>query len=77
MNRVYLRLIYGYSEPEAYRARWEKKISQFNRVLTRIVKKQKMTKSNNDLIEEIKAYFPDFDRLVSIAETINKNKITS
>lgn len=71
----YLTMLYGYEEPEDYRERWDKDISKFNRVFNRVVKGDKMTKANLEIVAETKANFPDYDKYVDLARLkIKSNK---
>ena len=64
----YLSMLYGYSTPEAYRERYDKLISSFNRTMKRCIKGDKMTKLNLDTIDEAKKLFPDWDTYVDLAK---------
>ena len=64
----FLTMLYGYSEPEAYRMRWDSKVASFNRTLGRIVAGKNMTPLNKTVIEEMIAIFPNFDEFVAIAK---------
>lgn len=64
----YLTMLYGYSEPEAFRMRWDKKVASYNRTLGRIVEGKNMTPLNKEVIEEMRAWFTNFDELVEIAK---------
>jgi hypothetical protein len=74
----YLTKLYGYSEPEAYYNMWQPKAAQFNRVFKRVLQNKLgkttptgkpilITKDNAAVIEEITAYFPNFEALVQKA----------
>ena len=69
----YLTMLYGYSEPESYRERWDKLITSFNRVFKRVITEQNMTKANLEIIEECKTYFPEFDNYVDKAKEVLKS----
>lgn len=60
----YLYKLYGYETPESYRARWDSKVAQFNRVLKRVVTGANITAANLEVIKECRAYFPNFEELV-------------
>lgn len=64
----YLKKIYKYSEPEVYRERWTKKVSQFNSLFTRKLGDKRMTDLNKRWEEELRAYFPNLDKLILIAK---------
>ena len=64
----FLSMLYGYSTPEAYRERYDKLISSFNRTMKRCIKGDKMTKLNLDTIDEAKKLFPDWDSYVDMAK---------
>ena len=74
----YLTKLYGYSEPEAYREMWDKRVKSFNGALGRLVKSKTggttptgkpivLTPGNIAALDELKAYFPDFETLEQIA----------
>ncbi len=73
---MYLTKLYGYSEPEAFDTRWKAEVAQFNRVYKRVVTGANMTKLNLEVIEKIKAYFPNFDELVDRGKEQLKNDPT-
>ena len=64
----YLTMLYGYSEPEAYRARWDGKITQFKRTFNRIVDGKKETPLDKTITEELKATFPNLDAYIAMAK---------
>lgn len=64
----YLTKLYGHSEPEAFREMWDSKVAQFNRTLKRVATEQKMTPLNLQVIEEIRAYFPNYLEIVDLAK---------
>lgn len=64
----YLTMLYGYSEPEAYRARWNSKIVQFKRTFKRIVEGKKETPLDKTITEELKATFPNLDAYIAMAK---------
>lgn len=63
----YLQYLYGLEHQSAYEEVYEKKIAQWNRVLTRIIQNKEMTALNQSIIKEIKSSFNNFDQLVSQA----------
>lgn len=74
----YLTKLYGYEEPEAYREMWDSRVKSFNGALGRLVKSKTggttptgkpivLTEKNVAALDELKAYFPDFDTLEQIA----------
>ena len=69
----YLTSIYGYSEPESYRERWDKTIASFNRTFHRVVTGANMTKLNLEVISEAKGLFPRFDSYVDMAKSVIKS----
>lgn len=80
----YLTMLYGYSEPEAYRMRWDGKVSTFNRTLGRIImieigkttptgKPIVLTPGNKEGLEEMKATFPNLDAHIARAVELAKN----
>ncbi len=50
----YLKKVYGFDTPEDYREAVDKKISRWNRVLTRMNEDKEMTDNNLEAIEEMK-----------------------
>lgn len=79
----YLTKLYGFSEPEAYRALVDPKISSFNRGFSRLIlsetggttptgKPIKLTDGNLSAVEEMKATFKDFDSYVKKAIELKK-----
>lgn len=64
----YLKLLYDYDTPEAYRMGWQYKVSSWNRVFKRCVKGDNMTAKNKEVIEEAMKVFPKWDRLVAAAK---------
>ena len=69
----YLKYIYGYNTPEAYRNRWDKKVAQFNRVLTRAIEGKDMTKLNLELIKEAQATLGErWDRMLKTSKDVRK-----
>jgi len=64
----YLKLLYGYETPEAYRMGWQYKVSSWNRVFKRCVKGDNMTPKNIEVIKEASKMFPKWDRLVAAAK---------
>ena len=64
----FLTKIYGYSEPESYREKWDRKVAQFNRTFGRVVTGKNMTDLNKQVIEEATALFPEFNDFVALAK---------
>lgn len=64
----FLTLVYGYTDGMQFREKYDKKVAQWNRVLARCVKGDKMTPLNLEVIAEIKQMFPDFDSMVESAK---------
>lgn len=63
----YLTKLYGYKTPEDYRLRWDGEVAQFNRTIGRIVGDKNMTALNKEVIEKMKAYFPNYEQCIAIA----------
>ena len=68
----YLTMLYGFSEPESYREKWDKTIASFNRTFKRVVDGANMTKLNLEVISEARATFPKFDDYVDMAKSLVK-----
>lgn len=64
----YLKLLYGYETPEAYRMAWQYKVSSWNRVFKRCVRGDNMTSKNMEVIVEAKKMFPKWDKYVAMAK---------
>lgn len=65
MYSAYLTELYGYEHQEEYRTIATKMSSAWNRVLTRIAKGDKMTKSNEEYLTEMQSMFPNLDILIN------------
>lgn len=63
----YLDYLYGISHQSAYEELYEKKIAQWNRVLTRVIQNKELTKLNKDVISEIRISFNNLDQLLAQA----------
>lgn len=74
----YLTHLYGYKTPMEYRERVDKRVSDFTRVLKRCAVDANMTKKNQEVIQEARQWFPEWDTLVDRArEAAKRNpKIT-
>lgn len=64
----YLKLLYGYETPEAYRMAWQYKIASWNRVFKRCVKGDNMTPKNKEAIADAMKAFPQWDKYVAKAK---------
>lgn len=62
---AYLTYLYGFETEGDYQDAFKSKTASWNRVLGRIVRGEKMTESNLNYINEIKAEFPNFDEIVT------------
>jgi hypothetical protein len=60
----YLTLLYGYENQAHFDNEWKKEVTSWNRVLGRIVRGDKMTDKNLEIISRIKSRFSDFDEVV-------------
>lgn len=69
----YLTMLYGYETPEAYREAIGDQVKRFNYAYNRYLKGDKLTDKNLEVIEEIRAAFPDLELKL---ETINAKKGT-
>lgn len=77
----YLTKIYGYSEPESYRAMWDSKITAFNRALGRLVlsetggktptgKPITLTAGNKEALAELEATFESYPAIIAKAKEL-------
>lgn len=67
----YLTMLYGYKTQREYEDEFRPMAARFNRVVTRIAEGKDMTKNNKEAIEEMKVYYPDFEKHV---DEIKKHK---
>lgn len=67
----YLTMLYGYKTPGEYSDQFAPMASRFNRVIKRIANGDNMTKNNLEAIEEMKQYYPDFEKHI---DEIKKHK---
>ncbi len=61
----YLTLIYGYKDQAEFDKLFRPRVAKWNRLLSRLVGKKKLTDDNKETIKEIKKDFPNFDKIVS------------
>lgn len=64
----YLKMLYGYETPEAYRMAWQYKISSWNRVFKRAVRGDRMTDNNLKVIKEVEPIFPQWGKYIKMAK---------
>lgn len=64
----YLTAVYGYKTGMEFREKYDKVTAQWNRVLGRCVKGERMTPLNLEVIGEIKKSFPNFDEMIEAAK---------
>lgn len=64
----FLTYTYGYRSIDDFKFKWDKPLSQFNRVFKRVVKGDNLTAANRAIIEEAKKVFPEWDKLVAEAK---------
>lgn len=70
----YLTMLYDYKTPMEYRERWDKPVSDFNRVFKRCIIDAKMTDKNVAVIAEAVKTFPEWDVYVEQArKAVSKN----
>jgi|SRR3990172_2045751 len=55
----FLKMLYGYDEPENYRERWKSDVGGFNRALGRIARAEKITPNNREKIAKMSALIPE------------------
>jgi hypothetical protein len=60
----FLTMLYDYKDTDAFDSKYGKKVQQWNRVFGRVVKGDKITDLNKEVIEDIKLTFSNFDQLV-------------
>lgn len=68
----YLTKLYGYKDTNEFNTKWRKRVAGWNRVLNRILEDKKMTAKNEEIIEDIKKIFPDFDNKVEELKNAQK-----
>lgn len=75
MYSNYLTMLYGFKHQEEYREAYSGKIGSWNRVITRMAKEEKMTKSNEEYIKEMEemGYHPE--KIAYQLQKILKSKI--
>lgn len=66
----YLTMLYGYQNQKEYDDKYKPIASRFNRVLKRVVAGAKITKKNEDIIAEIKTFFPEYEDIVEKARQV-------
>lgn len=64
----YLKMLYGYETPEAFRMAWQYKINNWNRVFKRLVRGDNVTDKNKVVIDEVTKVFPVWDKYVKLAK---------
>lgn len=60
----YLKMLYNYDTPEAYRDKWTKQVGAWNRGFRNVVLGKKVQQKTLDNMTELKKLFPDLDRYV-------------
>ncbi len=60
----YLKDLYGYDDYEAFEDAHKGTTAKWNRVVGRILREDRMTPNNLEVIQEIKQQFPDFEELM-------------
>lgn len=60
----YITLLYGYENQHSFFNTHKGRVAKWNRVLKRCIDGSNMTKLNLEVIEDIKAWFPDFENIV-------------
>jgi hypothetical protein len=66
----YLTMLYEYKTPELYRLKWQSQITAWNRVFKRVATKQRITDSNRGYMNQMKKYFPDWEKYMLKAQKI-------
>lgn len=64
----YLTYNYGYANIDEFKAKWDSRLSKWNRVFKRAVKGETITKANIEIINDAKTVFPDWDNYVHLAQ---------
>lgn len=68
--------IYGFTEPKEYSEKFKGMVGKWNRVMSRMLKSQKMTPKNEEIIKEIIAFGFDFELIkTNIAELVAKGVV--
>ena len=64
----YLTYNYGYANIDEFKAKWDSRLSKWNRVFKRAAKNETITKANIEIINDAKTVFPDWDNYVHLAQ---------
>lgn len=64
----YLTFTYGIKSIDDFKAKWDSRLSKFNRVFKRAVMGENLTKANLEIIADAKTVFPDWDKYVDTAK---------
>ena len=64
----YLTFNSGIENIDAFKAKWDSRLSKWNRVFKRAAKNETITKANIEIINDAKTVFPDWDNYVHLAQ---------
>ena len=65
---MYLSHSYSYPNIDAFKEKWDSRLSKWNRVFKRAAKGETITKANIEIINDAKTVFPDWDNYVHLAQ---------
>lgn len=65
----YLEMLYGYKTPEEYRDKWQRNVTNWNRVFKRVVRGDKITDKNKPILNDVTNVFPDWEKYVYKAKS--------
>lgn len=64
----YLKMLYGYDQPDDYDRKWKGSIASWNRAFKRIVRGETIQQKTKDSMTELKKIFPDLDMYIQKAK---------
>lgn len=64
----YLTMLYNLKSPEAYRMKWQRQLTSWNRVIKRAALGEQMTDSNKKYLKEMLKMKPDLDKYIQRAK---------
>ncbi len=63
---AYLTMLYDLADFDAFKYKWQYKVTAWNRVMKRCIREEKMTPANLTIIKEAEKTFPDWDKYVQL-----------
>ena len=70
----YLTKLYGFKNQMEFEDKYKPVVMQWNRVVNRVVKGERMTTHNLGVIADIKKTYPDFDQMMARARATNEEE---